>query len=141
MRIPARQRSYGLRFNITPLIDVVFLLIIFFLVSSHFVRSETQTEVDLPEATKTEAEQDHTTQRLIITVTADGSYFVSGRRLALSDLKGVLINHGQHNAGDLEVRIRGDQRTEYRFIEPILLLCPQIGCNDIKCHVLSQGGR
>ncbi|MBM4074764.1 MAG: biopolymer transporter ExbD, partial [Planctomycetes bacterium] len=41
MRLPSTQIQRGLTFNITPLIDVVFLLIIFFLVASHFIRNET----------------------------------------------------------------------------------------------------
>ncbi|MCA9048548.1 MAG: biopolymer transporter ExbD, partial [Planctomycetaceae bacterium] len=40
VRIPSKVSRSELQFNITPLIDVVFLLIIFFLVASHFARSE-----------------------------------------------------------------------------------------------------
>ena len=40
MKIPGRSRGGSLKFNITPMIDVVFNLIIFFLVASHYARSE-----------------------------------------------------------------------------------------------------
>ena len=40
MRIPTRVRQLGVSLNLTPLIDIVFLLVIFFLVASHAARTE-----------------------------------------------------------------------------------------------------
>ncbi|MBT6848587.1 MAG: biopolymer transporter ExbD, partial [Planctomycetaceae bacterium] len=54
MQTPRYARSKETGFNMTPMIDVVFLLIIFFLVSSHLARQETQLELDLPEASSGE---------------------------------------------------------------------------------------
>jgi len=51
MRVVSNLSRGSLGFNMTPMIDVVFLLIIFFLVSSHLAQQETQLELDLPEAT------------------------------------------------------------------------------------------
>ena len=48
MHIPSYARSKEVGFNMTPMIDVVFLLIIFFLVSSHLAKQESQMEIDLP---------------------------------------------------------------------------------------------
>ncbi|NIL99222.1 MAG: hypothetical protein GTO62_19500, partial [Planctomycetales bacterium] len=50
MRIPLSRRRSRLEMNMTPMIDVVFLLIIFFLVSSHLARQEVQAQLDLPPA-------------------------------------------------------------------------------------------
>ena len=50
MRLPNHLSRGGLGFNMTPMIDVVFLLIIFFLVSSHLARQEVQLDLDLPRA-------------------------------------------------------------------------------------------
>ena len=56
MRLPHYPRQRAIQLNMTPLIDVVFLLIIFFLVSSHLARQETQVELDLPTASSGEEE-------------------------------------------------------------------------------------
>ena len=50
MRVPSRVLSHQVGFNMTPMIDVVFQLIIFFLLSSHLAKQETQLPLPLPEA-------------------------------------------------------------------------------------------
>ena len=79
MRLPTHfnQRT-PLRFNITPLIDVVFLLIIFFLVASHFVRSEQAEAVTLPVATAGEADNQQALHRLTVTIDRQGSLVIGG---------------------------------------------------------------
>ena len=47
MRLPKYQDRGSLEFNMTPMIDVTFQLIIFFLVSSHLAQQEIQVDVDL----------------------------------------------------------------------------------------------
>lgn len=77
-----RRIHEDLQINLTPLIDVVFLLLIFFMVSTTFSR-ETQLSVNLPEADG-EALQDVPSQ-IEIAVSLDGSYAVDGRILPDSD--------------------------------------------------------
>jgi len=74
MQIPQHNsnRKYG--FNMTPMIDVVFLLIIFFLVSSHLSRQESQLELELPTAASGQDDTDQETPRLTINVKSDGSF-------------------------------------------------------------------
>lgn len=74
-----RQRSAELGVNLTPLIDVVFLLLIFFMVSTTFTR-ETQLTIDLPEAEGTPRET--VTQPVEVLVAEDGSYRVNGKPVA-----------------------------------------------------------
>ena len=64
--------------NITPLIDVVFLLLIFFMVSTTFQR-ESEIEVTLPEAAIDAPVSDKSTVE--ITINAQGIYFVNGQRV------------------------------------------------------------
>ena len=62
----------------TPMIDVVFLLIIFFLLSSHLAQRENRIDVDLPQATSGEEDLPSTQPRVTVTVLEDGSVcFVS----------------------------------------------------------------
>ena len=73
-----RQRRDEVGVNLTPLIDVVFLLLIFFMVSTTFTR-ETQLNIDLPEATGKLAETAE--QQVEILISEDGSYRVNGQPL------------------------------------------------------------
>lgn len=73
-----RRRPVEVGIDLTPLIDVVFLLLIFFMVSTTFIR-ESRLEIELPEASAAaEVEVD---SPLEVTVTADGNLAVDGRAL------------------------------------------------------------
>ena len=85
-----RQLRDPVNINLTPLIDVVFLLLIFFMVSTSFSR-ETQLQVDLPSANGTEVEEAVTT--IDIGIGRDGQIAIDGKALATSDrdvLRGAL---------------------------------------------------
>jgi len=85
--------------NLTPLIDVVFLLLIFFMVSTTFTK-ESHLELNLPEASGSQAEEQPRTVEILIN--ADGSYAVDGRALInkkLTTLKSALseVSAGEYN--------------------------------------------
>ncbi|GAB3107569.1 biopolymer transporter ExbD [Aestuariicella hydrocarbonica] len=73
-----RQHQTEDSVNLTPLIDVVFLLLIFFMVSTTFTK-ETHLTVDLPEASGQPAVENQ--QNLDVLISADGSYSVNGQSL------------------------------------------------------------
>ena len=140
MKVPTRKREHGLQFNITPLIDVVFLLIIFFLVASHFVRAENQESVDLPKATQADDQPDESPNRLVVTVTADRQLHVGGRIVQFDELEQMIFAGGAADNGEarnrFEVRIRGDRTVPYSVIEPIMLACARAGVTHVKFPVL-----
>ena len=88
--------------NMTPLIDVVFLLLIFFMVTTTFSR-ETRLMVNLPEA-DAEASEVETTQIEII-VSQDGSYTVNGRRLVNSRIETLMAGLELESGGDRSLPI------------------------------------
>ena len=136
MRLPFRTRQLGVTVNITPLIDVIFLLIIFFLAASHFVRNESRDEVRLPEAATGEEETGKSKARLVITVTESGTYKVAGGEVTLEDLQPMLFDGMAKDKELFEVRIRGDERVPFRLIEPIMLACAKAGVTKIKFGAL-----
>ena len=126
MKIPTRPRQRGLRFNITPLIDIIFLLIIFFLAASHLVRSESLEPVDLPKATQSAEDEERVPRRLVVTVTVDRKLHVAGRVVEIGQVEQmILAGRDKHNLNNFEVRIRCDKNVEYRYIEPVMLACAQ----------------
>ena len=140
MKVPTRKRERGLQFNITPLIDVVFLLIIFFLVASHFVRAENKQSVDLPKATQADDQAEESPNRLVVTVTADNQLHVGGRVVGFDELEQMIFDGGAadnvEQKNRFEVRIRGDRTVPYSVIEPIMLACARAGVTRINYTVL-----
>ena len=142
MQIPTRSRQFGLRFNITPLIDIVFLLIIFFLVASHFVKSESHEPVDLPVTPGAKSDDEQQPRRVTITVKENGQMIVNGRTTPIAELSVLLTSlRAEERGAETEIRIRGDRRAKYRHFEPILLECAKVGLVNVKTAVMSTGAR
>ena len=127
MRAPQYKQNGRFGFNMTPMIDVVFLLIIFFLVSSHLARQENNIELKLPVASTGEEDIDSETPRLTINVKPDGTLLLAGRPIESSLLPKKLQTAAEENEGNIEVRIRGSRSAAYSNVEPVMLACTKAG--------------
>jgi len=92
-----RQRREDVGINLTPLIDVVFLLLIFFMVSTTFNR-ETQLSIDLPEASGLPSITEE--KQIEILVDESGAYRVNGRAVLDSRLRTLQAAIYKESAGD-----------------------------------------
>lgn len=122
----------------TPMIDVVFLLIIFFLVSSHLARNESQLELELPIAGSASDDVDQQTPRMIVNVDADGNLFLAGRPVGSDQLKERFSDAVEKEGDGLEVRIRGSRNVAYSAVEPIMRSCVQVGIWNVSYAVYRQ---
>lgn len=133
MRLPTRYSDRPpLRFNITPLIDVVFLLIIFFLVASHFVRSDQAEAVELPIATAGETDSDQQLHRLTVTIDRHGQYFIAATAQSADVVKQRIteLRQAATKAGvEPEVRLRGHRHGQYGSMRKLIEHC---AANDIR---------
>jgi len=74
-----KQRKEIMQVNLTPLIDIVFLLLIFFMVSTSFTK-ENKLQITLPEASTQPAEQN--AEGIVLSIQENGGYAVDGRLIA-----------------------------------------------------------
>lgn len=137
MRIPTRRRRYGLRFDLTPLNDIVFLLIIFLVASPHFTSSEEKDEVDLARVAAAGDDDSDTDRRLEVTIRPNGELRVGSAPIAVAELRQRIQTAGKSRAG-FEVRLRADRRTKFSTVEPILIECAKSGITDVKFAVLPE---
>ena len=110
-----RQNKEMVEVNLTPLIDVVFLLLIFFMVSTTFTK-ENHLSIDLPEASA--EQQPVATNRLEIIITATGSYSINDKALInnqLDTLKRGLVKAANGEEG-LPVTITADANTPHQAV-------------------------
>jgi biopolymer transport protein ExbD len=135
MRIPTRATIGDLGFNMTPMIDVVFQLIIFFLLSSHLARQETQFPLPLPMAESGVPLPAVERPSVVVNVLADGSLLAVGRRVTPEELGALLARRQADHGGDLAVRIRGDRSVPYTRIEPVMRACTQAGIWNVSYGV------
>jgi biopolymer transport protein ExbD len=120
----------------TPMIDVVFLLIVFFLVSSHLARQESQMPLPLPKAqTGTEEAMDDS-PRVNLNILRTGEIRLAGRTVQVQQLGQRLQYELTRLGRKLEVRIRSDRHTPYRFVGPVLSTCAEVGVWNVNFAVV-----
>lgn len=110
-----RQSKEMVEVNLTPLIDVVFLLLIFFMVSTTFTK-ENHLSIDLPEASA--EQQPVATNRLEIIITSTGAYSINDKSLVnnkLDTLKRGLLKAAAGEQG-LPVTITADANTPHQAV-------------------------
>ena len=126
-----RQRNEEVSVNLTPLIDVVFLLLIFFMVSTTFTR-ETQLTIDLPEATGEEVRKPP--RQIEIGIDKNGHIAVNGERLAsdgLENLKKALIQASQGNS-KLPLVITADAMTPHQAVVTAMEAAGDLGFSHLS---------
>ncbi len=121
-----RRRMKTVEITLTPMIDVVFLLLIFFMVTTTFNR-ETELKIKLPEAEGTEKTEQ---QKVIeLTIDADGIYYINQHQLInqkLSTLRKALIE-AAGNSRNMPFIINADAKTPHQFVISALDIAGQIG--------------
>jgi biopolymer transport protein ExbD len=121
MRLDANVRPSGEdRLELTPLIDVVFLLLVFFLAATTFARDEVDMDLELPESSSGEAsERPHP---IVIQVLSDGALTVDGRVVTIEALHQKLRAAAVRDK-DQEVLIRGDTRVRFGAVAQAFDAC------------------
>jgi biopolymer transport protein ExbD len=125
------RRRHGredLNINLTPLIDVILTLIIFFMVSTRFNR-DTQMQVNLPEAGASATEAVAATELIEITVDAAGNFFVNAKPLInsqLNTLKSALQEVSQGNT-EMPMVISADGKAPYQAVATAMDAAGQLG--------------
>lgn len=121
-----RQRAGEVGVNLTPLIDVVFLLLIFFMVSTTFTR-ETQLTLDLPEASSSPREAPE--QQVEILVDEQGRYRVNGQALVDTQLRTLQAAIYKVAAGDttLPLVIAADAQASHQDVVRAMDAAGQMG--------------
>ncbi len=124
------KKKRSVEVTLTPMIDVVFLLLIFFMVTTTFNR-ETQLNVTLPEANG--SENSDFDKVINLTIDAEGIYYVNNRQLVnqkLATLKKALLQAGE-NPRELPFIISADAKTPHQSVISALDVAGQIGFKQI----------
>lgn len=138
MKIPTRPRQMGLNFDITPLIDVVFQLIIFFLAATYILHSDASEKVQLPKATQTDSQPSKSASRWTITITAERAWLLGNQRSDRATIEQQLMSAAKNveEAERLEVRIRADARVPFSEVEPLMIACAKLGIRKLGFAVV-----
>ena len=121
-------------FQLAPMLDIVFLLLIFFVVTQKIILTEQDLNVKVPTAPSTEDEVTRAIDELIVNarevdgelvITVDGEVFTR-------EQLGVRLSKIVANNKDVPVRIRGDARTSWQSSADVIVTCTEAGVYNIS---------
>ena len=124
--------------SMTPLIDVVFLLLIFFLVATRFAEEEREMNVRLPEASEA-MPLTSKPRELFVNIDSDGRYFVSAKMVTLGQLLPILKTADANNPGRASVIIRADQRCRWKYVVAVMNACQKAKIRDYRVTTRKLG--
>ena len=130
-----KRRSISI-LDMTPLVDVIFQLLIFFLLTSTYARptpSAAQIPIDLPESSL-KASQDIPSE-IIISVDANSKLYWLDQQVSLAELSARLREQAVKNPNTM-VLLRGDQKASYGMIGQIMSMVQKL---QLKMNVILQG--
>lgn len=119
--------------NMTPMIDVVFNLIIFFMVGTQFIDPERAIELQVPRVVD-RGVLSAAPERKIVNVYRDGVIVLDQQTVTLDELVAKLAAARQQYA-DLGVLVRGDSEGKFQYVAGVLNGCKQAGIRELGISV------
>ena len=134
MTVKIKRTSAVGSLSITPLIDVVFLLLIFFLVSSRFSEEEREPDLNLPsvsEALPASAQP----AEMVINVDEQGRYYIDGAFRQPEQVEQILSRAKSNNPLTQTVVIRADRKSEWEPVAIAIGICKKVGIHDFTATI------
>jgi biopolymer transport protein ExbD len=122
--------------NMTPMIDVVFNLLVFFLLSATYLSDDRQLELSVP-SVRSASPSAAAPLDLEILVHRDGRVELQGRPMNAAELENALAA-ARANYPDQAVSIRGDGAARHQWIADVLSICQRVGVRKINVVVRQQ---
>ena len=117
----AKPEVFG--FQIAPMVDILLVLLVFFIVTWNFSLSEKELDVKIPSATHSKETEAYVGQ-VVVNVRADGTIVFNRKPISAEELVAKLRELAKLFP-DQAVILRGDQNANYKFIVNVLDLCRQ----------------
>ena len=137
MAIQVKRSSVAGTLSLTPLIDVVFLLLIFFLVTSEFEEEERRLDIVLPTATSA-VPMIGKPREIVVDIDAEGVIYLRGQETSLEELEKQLKVSVASNPTNQSAVIRADRQATFQPVVNVMDVCNRSGISDYS--VTTQEG-
>ncbi len=121
-----RPKKASLSLDMAPLIDIVFQLLIFFMLSSSFLNPS--LKLNLPQAVQQDQRE---TERIVISMDKNGSVFINTLKTSMPQLRGAIEAKLKADP-KRSVHIRGDEDMPYKYFVEVMDLARQAGARQIN---------
>ena len=135
-----QKENDDVELDMSPMIDMVFLLLIFFIVASQII--DEKPKVLIPEAAAAIKPTDDVVNRLMISVSKNEppDYFFRLQKVEFEELA-IRIGREFEANPDLRILIRSDAETKYKVTEKIMKACAEVGAVDIIFSATEERGK
>jgi biopolymer transport protein TolR len=123
------SEGLGSRVNVTPMIDVVMVLIVFYLLVGQLA-TDRRARIALP-STNTGIEETQRVDPIVIGVTRDGERSLNGDPIELDRLEAQVSGMLARSPGT-PIRVRADKETPHRFVRPVFNVLREMGVGQIE---------
>ena len=139
MKFAQPQETEGDPVQMAPLVDIVFLTLVFFMVTSVYSSLESEVDITLPTASSAVVD-DRTQGEIYINVREDGQIVLNDREVDLAKLEEILVRVSTIFPGG-EVIIRGDREARHGRIIEILDACKKADIQNISFAAMQPGAQ
>ncbi len=122
--------------NVTPLVDVMLVLLIIFMISAPLLNVAVPVELPKTEATAVDASDDP----VVVSVKRDGEIFVGEREVSFDRLVLTVAQEGGENARERPVSVRGDGRAPYQAVARVMARLSSAGFTKLNLITDTAGG-
>lgn len=136
MKIKTKDPAAELALNLAPMIDVVFLLLIFFMVATTFAKKEKQMDLDLPTAESGEIAAEEMDE-IIVNVAGDGTISIEGEVVNRERMSQIFGRAAAANP-ETPVTIRGDRTVQLQVATDVMDACRLAGLKDFGIMTLDR---
>ncbi len=134
MRIRSSSNESSEVINMSSLLDVLFILIIFFLVTTTFKQLEDDPLVDLPVDQRNQALASKAGDVVKINIRKSGAYVIMNRAVTQEQVQDTMKKHVK-NKPDVKVMIRADKESKHLYLANILSICKYVGVKETHIKV------
>jgi biopolymer transport protein ExbD len=136
MRIAMEEKDET-KLQMAPMIDMVFLLIIFFMTASHLSANKSK-DLDIPVATQGVVPRDRP-DRWTVNVMTDGAIFSGQTPVTVEELK-AMVEQRRKDEPDIKVYLRADKKTAHKDVKSVMNAMAEAGIGDFIFGVFSPTG-
>ena len=126
-KLPLRRREAP-SVPMAPMIDMVFLLLVFFMTVSSMSQAGHRVELELPESTSGETPKD-LSNRVMLSVQKDGTFYLGGE-LVLAERLGSRLLSMHNQFPEMKLRIRADRGTAFSDVKKAMTAATEAGISD-----------
>jgi biopolymer transport protein ExbD len=137
MSVTIDKGRLGTGLEMTPMIDIVFLLMIFFLVASKLDEDDRSLDVILPQASAAKPLTSRP-REFVINIDRAGNYYAGARPVQLAELAELLVQSAADNPARQTVILRADEQTAHKFVVAAMDACVRAGIDDYQVQSAAE---